>query len=114
MWAISPATRIYLAAGATNMRLGFNGLSALVENQMRQSLLSGHLFAFCNKRRNRLKVLFWDGSGLICCSKRLYKGCFTWPGRHDSPLEYDRESFLVLLSGLELGKIQRKRWYRCG
>ncbi len=112
MFAISPATRIYLAAGSTDMRLGFNGLSALVENQMKQNPLSGHLFAFCNKRRNRLKILYWDGSGLICYAKRLEMGRFTWPVDSTSSLEYNREKFLMLISGLELGIIRRKQWYR--
>ncbi|MBT5707695.1 MAG: IS66 family insertion sequence element accessory protein TnpB [Verrucomicrobia bacterium] len=67
MWAINATTRIYLAVGTTDMRLGFNGLSALVEHQLKQSPVSGYLFAFCNRRRNRMKLLFWDGSGLWHC-----------------------------------------------
>ena len=63
------------------MRAGFNRLHALVGQQLREDPLSGHLFVFCNRRRNRLKVLFWDGRGLWVCAKRLARGRFTWPDR---------------------------------
>ena len=111
MWAINATTRIYLAVGITDMRLGFNGLSALVEHQLKQSPLSGHLFAFCNRRRNRLKLLFWDGSGLWQCSKRLESGRFSWP-EAGQPTEMEREEFLMLLGGLEWQGTRRKAWYR--
>ena len=111
MWAINATTRIYLAVGTTDMRLGFNGLSALVEHQLKQSPVSGHLFAFCNRRRNRLKLLFWDGSGLWQCAKRLERGCFSWP-EAGMPTEMEREEFLMLLGGLEWQTTRRKAWYR--
>src|ERR1700758_5052991 len=79
MFAIGPATRIYLAAGATDMRQGFEGLYGLVRDRLQLEPLSGHLFLFTNAQRNRLKVLFWDGSGLWVCAKRLEKGRFRWP-----------------------------------
>jgi len=111
MWAINATTRIFLAQGATDMRLGFNGLCALVEHQIRESPVSGHLFAFCNRRRNRLKLLFWDGSGLWVCAKRLEAGRFTWPQKEE-PCELDRERFLMLLGGLEWASTIQKPWYR--
>jgi transposase len=67
VFALGPATRIYLAAGVTDMRKGFEGLYGLVRDQLSCEPLSGHLFLFCNAQRNRLKVLVWDGSGL--CSR---------------------------------------------
>lgn len=79
MFGMGPATRVYLAAGATDMRKGFDGLHALVRQQMAADPLSGHLFLFCNRPCTRLKVLFWDGSGLWVCAKRLEKGRFSWP-----------------------------------
>lgn len=69
MFGIGPATRIYLAPGSTDMRKGFEGLYGLVRDRLACDPLSGHLFLFCNAGRNRLKVLFWDGSGLWVCSK---------------------------------------------
>ena len=71
MFGLGPATRIYLAAGVTDMRKGFEGLYGLVRDRLSCEPLSGHLFLFCNGQRNRLKVLVWDGSGLWVCAKRL-------------------------------------------
>ena len=79
MFGLGPATRIYLAAGATDMRKGFEGLYGLVRDRLSGDPLSGHVFLFSNAQRNRLKLLFWDGSGLWVCAKRLEKGRFRWP-----------------------------------
>jgi transposase len=76
MFVWGPATRIYLAAGATDMRKGFEGLFGLARDRLQLEPLSGHVFLFSNAHRNRLKLLFWDGSGLWVCSKRLEKGRF--------------------------------------
>jgi transposase len=79
MFGWGPATKIYLAAGATDMRKGFEGLHGLVRDRLALEPLSGHVFLFSNAQRNRLKLLFWDGSGLWVCAKRLEKGRFGWP-----------------------------------
>ena len=79
MFGWGPATRIYLAAGATDMRKGFEGLYGLARDRLQCEPLSGHVFLFTNAQRNRLKLLFWDGSGLWVCAKRLEKGRFRWP-----------------------------------
>jgi len=76
VFGLGPATRIYLAAGVTDMRKGFEGLYGLVRDRLSCEPLSGHLFLFCNAQRNRLKVLVWDGSGLWVCAKRLEKRAF--------------------------------------
>lgn len=78
MFGLGPATHIYLAAGATDMRKGFEGLYGLVRDRLQCEPLSGHVFLFANAQRNRLKLLFWDGSGLWVCAKRLEKGRFGW------------------------------------
>ncbi len=79
MFGWGGATRIYLAAGATDMRKGFEGLYGMARDRLRCDPLSGHVFLFANAQRNRLKLLFWDGSGLWVCAKRLEKGRFRWP-----------------------------------
>ena len=112
MWSINATTRIYLATGVTDMRMGINGLSALAENKIKQSPLSGHLFAFCNRRRNRLKILFWDGSGLWICAKRLEGGRFTWPEDSQCKGSFDRDRFLMLMNRLQWQQTQQKSWYR--
>ena len=70
MFGLGAATRVYLAAGATDMRKGFNGLLGLVRDRLQCEPMSGHVFLFCNGQRNRLKLVFWDGSGLWVCAKR--------------------------------------------
>ena len=71
MLSLSPATRIFLAVTPIDGRKSFNGLSALVKETLEQEPTSGFLFVFLNRARNRLKILFWDGSGLILYTKRL-------------------------------------------
>src|SRR5216683_4013230 len=71
MFGLGPATRIYLAAGATDMRKGFDGLYGLVRDRLLCEPQSGHLFLFCNAQRHRLKVLLWDGTGLWVCANNL-------------------------------------------
>jgi transposase len=66
------------------MRKGFEGLYGLVRDQLLCDPLSGHLFLFCNARRNRIKVLFWDVSALCVCAKKLAKGRFIWPAGDDT------------------------------
>ena len=114
MFGLGPATRIYLAAGATDMRKGFEGLYGLVRDRLLCEPLSGHLFLFCNAQRNRLKILFWDGTGLWVCAKRLPKGCFTWPqsGDADGKVVLSHEELSLLLGGIDRAKTKSKRWYR--
>lgn len=114
MFGLGPATRIYLAAGATDMRKGYEGLYGLVREQLHCEPLSGHLFLFGNRQRNRLKVLFWDGSGLWVCAKRLEKGRFHWPeaaGR-ERKVVLSHEELALLLGGIDLAATRRRRWYR--
>src|SRR5207237_3404610 len=79
MLTLSPAVRIYLATGATDLRRSIDGLSALVREQLALDPLSGHLFLFRNRRGDRLKILAWDRSGFWVLYKRLEQGTFEWP-----------------------------------
>jgi transposase len=74
-----PATRVFLACGVTDMRKGYDGLYGLVKSQLGEDPLSGHLFVFANRDRTRLKILYWDGTGLWVCGKRIERGRFSWP-----------------------------------
>ncbi len=114
MFGLGPATLIYLAAGVTDMRKGFEGLYGLVRDRLACEPLSGHLFLFCNAQRNRLKVLVWDGTGLWVCAKRLEKGRFTWPQSGDAQgkVVLSHEELFLLLGGIDLAKTKHKRWYR--
>jgi transposase len=114
MFGWGPATRIYLAAGTTDMRKGFEGLYGLVRDRLAGEPLSGHVFVFSNARRNRLKLLFWDGSGLWVCAKRLAKGCFHWPeaGGQETRVTLSHEELALLVGGLDLAATRPRRWYR--
>ena len=99
------ATRIYLAVGSTDMRKAINGLSILVEDQLELDPLSGHLFAFCNRRRNMIKVLYWDRNGFCLWHKRLEKHFFIWPESPDQVLRLDARELNWLLEGLDIGGV---------
>jgi transposase len=79
MFAMGAATRIYVATGATDTRKGFNGLEGLVRERLACDPTSGHSFLFANGRRDRLKLVFFDGSGLWVCAKRMEGGRLCWP-----------------------------------
>jgi transposase len=114
MFGWGPATRIYLAAGATDMRKGFEGLYGLTRDRLLCEPLSGHVFLFANAQRNRLKLLFWDGSGLWVCAKRLEKGRFRWPAAASGHLKVvlSHEELALLLGGIDLAGSKRRAWYR--
>ena len=114
MFGLGPATRIYLAAGATDMRKGFEGLYGLVRDRLLCDPLSGHVFLFLNAQRNRLKLLFYDGSGLWVCAKRWEKGRFRWPAVEDEQVKVvlSAEELVLLLGGIDLSQAERRRWHR--
>lgn len=114
MFGFGPATRIYVAAGAVDMRKGFEGLYGLVRDRLACEPLSGHVFLFSNAKRNRLKMLFWDGSGLWVCGKRLEKGRFRWPEATGAQpkVVLSHEELALLLGGIDLAQTRRRRWYR--
>ena len=114
MFGWGPATRINLAAGATDMRKGFEGLYGLVRDRLLCDPLSGHVFVFANARRTRLKLLFWDGSGLWVCAKRLERGRFRWPeaGNLQPKVVLSHEELALLVGGIDLAQTRRRGWYR--
>lgn len=114
MFGLGPATRIYLALGATDLRKGFEGLYGWVRDRLLCDPMSGHLFLFSNARRNRLKVLYWDGSGLWICAKRLERGRFSWPQEDEQTVRVtlSHEELSLLLGGIDLAQTRRKDWYR--
>jgi transposase len=98
--------QVYLACGRTDMRKSINGLAAIVEQSFEMDLFGGALFAFCNRRRDRIKILEWDGDGFWLHFKRLEKGHFRWPGEGaESTLTLTSEEMSVLLNGV---KVERK------
>ncbi len=114
MFGWGPATKIYLCAGATDMRKGFDGLYALVRDRLELEPLSGHVFLFSNAQRNRLKLIFWDGSGLWVCAKRLERGCYRWPAAEagQPKVVLSHEEMALLLGGIDLAGSRRRSWFR--
>ncbi len=110
MLGVGGATRVLVATSPVDLRGSFNRLYGLVSQQLQQDPLSGHLFVFTNRRRNRLKVLYWDGSGLWVCAKRLEHGRFTWPTSEQESVRLRGEEFSALIHGLEVRA--KAGWYR--
>ena len=96
------------------MRKGFDGLYGIVRDRLGLEVRSGHLFLFANARRNRLKILYWDGSGLWVCAKRLERGRFSWPQQGDQSdrVTLSHEELSLLLGGTDLTQTRQKNWYR--
>jgi transposase len=112
MLTVPPAVRIYLAAGATDLRGSVDGLSALVRERFGLDPLSGHLFVFRNRRGDRLKILVWDRSGFWVLYKRLERGTVAWPTDASmTPLTITSRDLLVLLSGVDVAHTRTRRWY---
>lgn len=102
--------RVFVAIAPVDLRGGFNKLFALTQSVLQQDPLSGHWFVFTNQERTRVKVLFWDGSGLWVCAKRLEKGRFSWPKAESSCAQLRSAELLALLSGLEVR--EKAGWFR--
>ena len=98
------------------MRKGFEGLFGLVRDRLECDPLSGHVFLFSNAQRNRLKLLFWDRSGLWVCAKRLEKGRFRWPEMKagETKVTLTGEELALLLGGIDLASTRRRSWFRAG
>lgn len=114
MLHLAANTRIFLAVEPTDMRKGFDGLFALAERVICQDPFSGHLFVFRNRRRDRLKIMWWDRDGLAIWYKRLEKGSFQFPtdlasGADEQPpqCEMRAEEFAMLLGGIDLASVRR-------
>lgn len=118
MIAVGSATKVHLLSGVTDMRLGFEGLFALARGLLEADPLSGHVFGFCNRGRNRLKLLYWDGSGLWICAKRLERGRFSWPsestdgGSNARCVRMTQSELTLLLSGIDINTSRKRDWYR--
>lgn len=106
--------RIYLYNPPVDMRRSFDGLMGIVQAEFEQDILQGDLFLFINKRRDRIKLLWWDDDGLAIFMKRLEQGTFERPSsEHDGKhLEMDRTALSLLLSGIELRSVKRRKRYQ--
>jgi transposase len=109
---LPPSVRIFVAAKPVDLRRSFDGLAALAEEQFQTDPFSGHLFVFCNRRGDRVKILYWDRSGFCLWYKRLEKGVFRLPAVRQ---EVEAAELGLMLEGLDLaGARRRERWVRHG
>lgn len=110
MLALTSAARIFVALAPVDLRRGFEGLSAHVETVLQERVLEGGLFVFTNRRRNRLRLLWFDGTGLWQATKRLEGGTLHWPAGQGAALGLRPEQLSALINGLEV--TERAGWYR--
>ena len=106
--------RIFLYNLAVDMRRSFDGLMAIVQSEFEQDVRQGDLFVFINKRRDRIKILWWDDDGLAIFMKRLEQGTFERPtdGSDGKRVQMDRTQLGLLLSGIELKSVKRRKRYQ--
>jgi len=110
MLTVAGSTRVLVATAPVDLRGSFNRLYRLVIDHLKGDPLSGNLFLFTNRRRNRIKILWWDGSGLLVCAKRLEAGKFTIPVSDTGQISLRGEEFSALIHGLEVKA--KNNWYR--
>ncbi|MGB0774720.1 MAG: IS66 family insertion sequence element accessory protein TnpB [Akkermansiaceae bacterium] len=106
--------KVYLATEPCDMRKSFDGLSAVVEQKLKSNPLSGAAFIFTNKKFNRIKILYWDGSGLWVMAKRLEKGTFSWPRvtkTNNGKISLEPTALAMLTDGVDLRDGCRRAWY---
>jgi transposase len=110
MLSVPGHARIYLCQGPVDMRKSFDGLTGIVEAVFQSNVLDGHLFLFINRRRDRIKALWWDHDGLVIWYKRLERGTFEAPrsAAEQSHLELDATELAMLLGGVSLMHAKRR------
>jgi transposase len=107
--------KVFIALEPADMRKSFTGLWALTVNELKEDPSSGSLYVFTNRRRNRVKILYWDGTGLWVMIKRLEKGTFNWPKGvdvKDGKLALSPEALGLLLDGVDLRRGSLRPWYQ--
>lgn len=114
MFNFSTSLRIYLCVGVVDMRKSFNGLYAIAKHELMKNPMDGSLFLFCNRKRDRVKLLYFDGTGFWVLAKRLEKGTFWWPGKVEAEqkdIEMKPEALGMLLNGIDLKDGSFRAWF---
>lgn len=106
MISIGSHTRVFLAAGVTDMRKSIDGLSVLVVDELEADPLSSHLFVFCNRLRDKIKILYWHNNGFWLFYRRLERQRFWWPNTEESAaIEISDRELTWLLEGLDITQV---------
>ncbi len=117
MLSFTGGLRVFLAVEPADMRKGSEGLHALVSERLGENVRGGALFVFTNKKRTRLKVLYFDGTGLWLMTKRLEEGTFAWPKMEEigsAKLALRPEAFAMLTDGIDLRGARMRPWFERG
>lgn len=117
MLSFTGGLKVFVALEPCDLRKSFNGLEGLVRERLVEDPRGGALFVFTNRARTRLKILYWDGSGLWVLCKRLEKGTFSWPARNQIPgakLKLAPEALAMLTDGIDLRGARLRPWYDRG
>lgn len=107
MIGLPAGTRIWLAAGVTDMRRGMDGLAALVQARLAENPFSGHVFLFRGRRGDLIKILWWSGDGLCLFIKRLERGRFVWPQTSEGATHLSAAQLSMLLEGIDWRRPER-------
>lgn len=106
--------KVFVATAPCDLRASFNGLWNAAQQQLGEDPRSGALFVFANRRRNRIKILYFDGTGVCVLAKRLEQGTFSWPqsaGEPGAKIRLAPQALQLLLDGVELKNASRRPWY---
>ena len=108
------SVRVYLCTAPCDMRRSFDGLCSLVTNAMHMDAFAGHLFVFSNRRRDRVKILYWDRDGFAVWAKRLEEGTYAMPFSEvtENRCEISGQELGALLSGIDLSQARRRKRYQ--
>ena len=104
--------RIYLRPGHTDLRKAVNGLSIIVQENMKEDPISGSVFLFCNCERKLLKAVYWDKTGFWLSQKRLEEGKYPWPQDESEAQELTAEELQMLLAGIDFFKAHKELYYK--
>jgi len=108
MLSLPPSVRVFVCTAPTDMRKSFDGLCGLVQTVLKQDPFSGHLFVFLSRRRDKVKILYWDRSGFFLLYKRLEEGTFWMPERG----EIGSRELMMVLEGIEASDVRQRRRYQ--
>ena len=106
MIGLPPGTRVWLAAGVTDMRLGMHGLMARAQTALQEDPFSGHVFVYRGRRGDLLKIVWWSGDGVCLFAKRLEQGKFVWPQAPSGAVNLSAAQLSLLLEGIDWRRAQ--------
>jgi len=104
--------KIFLRPGHTDLRKAVNGLSAIVQERMKENPFSGSVYLFCNQERKLLKAVYWDKTGFWLSQKRLEKDKYPWPQNENEAMELTAEQLQMLLAGIDFFRAHKEVFYK--